>query len=136
MQTSATTTVLYYKLSHSGYYNRPIMASRKSLDALKAANEALQDIQRHMEPLLERWNNNDDNPDAATGFMFEDYNRDVFAETTERAIKTYGDKNVWSKLMQNGMTCDFSWNRSAAKYVDVYRRASERISGRAAERRS
>jgi starch synthase len=80
--------------------------------------------------------NLDNNPDSATGFVFQEYTQNAFADTVERAIKRYGDKNVWSKLMQNGMTCDFSWNRSAAKYVDVYRRASERISGRAAERRT
>ncbi len=75
------------------------------------------------------------NPESATGFMFTDYSRDQFVETAERAIRTYGDRPTWERLMQNGMTSDFSWNRSAATYVDVYRKAIERISGRVAERR-
>lgn len=72
---------------------------------------------------------------AATGFVFSDYNRDVFAQTVERAVDTFRNKSTWDRLIQNGMAQDWSWNRSASRYVDVYQRAQGRISARAAENR-
>jgi starch synthase len=72
---------------------------------------------------------------VGTGFVFADYTRDAFASTAERAIQTYAQKPVWQKLMQNGMAGDWSWTRSAQLYVDTYRNAMNRRSGRSAERR-
>jgi starch synthase len=72
---------------------------------------------------------------VGTGFVFADYTRDAFTSTAERAIQTYAQKPVWQKLMQNGMAGDWSWTRSAQLYVDTYRNAMNRRSGRSAERR-
>lgn len=73
--------------------------------------------------------------ETATGFAFTDYNNEAFASTVERAIHCYSQKSVWQKLVQNGMTGDWSWTRSAQSYVDVYRAAQERRPARVAERR-
>jgi starch synthase len=72
---------------------------------------------------------------AATGFVFSDYSRDVFAQTVERAVETFRNKSTWDRLIQNGMAQDWSWNRSASRYVEVYQRAQGRISARATENR-
>jgi starch synthase len=72
---------------------------------------------------------------TATGFSFTDYHSDTFAKTVERALKAYRDKPTWRKLIQNGMSEDWSWKHSAEKYVEVYRKALTRTGPRAFERR-
>lgn len=72
---------------------------------------------------------------TATGFVFSDYTSDALARTVESAIELFHKKELWLQLMKNGMSKDWSWNRSASEYVDVYRRALQRISGRQAEGR-
>jgi starch synthase len=58
-----------------------------------------------------------------TGFVFETYDPlDCFASVI-RAMETYKHPDSWRALQQRGMTADFSWHRSAEKYLDVYRRA-------------
>jgi starch synthase len=37
------------------------------------------------------------------------------------AVQVYrGDKPLWEKLMRRGMAADFSWERSARAYLQVY----------------
>ncbi len=72
---------------------------------------------------------------TATGFTFTDYTDGAFAKTFERATKAYRDKAVWNQLMHTGMAADWSWHRSANRYVDIYRRALERRHDRVHDRR-
>lgn len=72
---------------------------------------------------------------SANGFVFTEYSRDVFAATVERAIDTWNAKPVWNQLVNNGMSRDWSWTGSAARYVDVYRTALGRVATRAADGR-
>jgi starch synthase len=58
-----------------------------------------------------------------TGFVFEDYTAAALVECLRRALAVYDDKKKWKGLMQAGMKQDFSWTRSAAEYVKVYRKA-------------
>lgn len=58
-----------------------------------------------------------------TGFVFEDYTAAALVECLKRALAVYDDKKKWKQLMQSGMKRDFSWKRSAAEYVKVYRKA-------------
>jgi starch synthase len=39
----------------------------------------------------------------------------------KNAIKLFGDKKSWQKIIRNGMKADFSWNASAKKYIDLYK---------------
>ena len=57
------------------------------------------------------------------GFSFADYTSEAMWEALSRALKAYGDKAVWRKLMKRGMGCDYSWDASARKYEELYRRA-------------
>jgi starch synthase len=57
------------------------------------------------------------------GFFFADYTPEAMWEALSRALKVYGDKAVWRKLMKRGMGCDYSWDASARKYEELYRRA-------------
>jgi starch synthase len=58
-----------------------------------------------------------------TGFVFEDYTASALVESLKRALALYADKKKWKQLIQSGMKQDFSWKRSAAEYVKVYRKA-------------
>ncbi|MCS7238317.1 MAG: glycogen synthase GlgA [Thermoguttaceae bacterium] len=56
----------------------------------------------------------------ATGFVFEEASVDGLAGGLERAIAAFGNKDLWWQLARTGMQQDFSWKRSAQKYVEVY----------------
>ena len=59
----------------------------------------------------------------ATGVSFSGTDGDALIEAVERALAHYEDKGLWSKLQQTGMQQDFSWQRSATQYLDLYRMA-------------
>jgi starch synthase len=61
--------------------------------------------------------------DGVTGFAFQPYTPDAFQEATFRALELFGRPARWEKVMREGMARDFSWERSVAAYLDVYRRA-------------
>lgn len=80
-------------------------------------------------------NGDSDSLKSATGFVFSEYSREQFANTVERAIRTYSDKTTWHQLIANGMSSDFSWTRSAARYVEIYHKAISRVASRRIENR-
>ncbi|MGB4704395.1 MAG: glycogen synthase GlgA [Candidatus Saccharicenans sp.] len=56
------------------------------------------------------------------GFLFEDYQPEALVSAVSRALAFYRREPFWSKLILNGMECDFSWEKSAAEYLHLYRR--------------
>ena len=68
--------------------------------------------------------------DGVTGFWFDAYTPEAFAEAASRAIECYADPPRWQAMMRRGMAADFSWERSVATYLDVYRRALARPGAR------
>ncbi len=67
----------------------------------------------------------DTNPETmasqtATGFLFHDPNPDALWNAIERALSLWQDRPAWHSVMTNGMTADWSWNRSAAEYAQAY----------------
>ncbi len=65
------------------------------------------------------------NPGSAegNGFAFGRYDRWPLFVALVRAIETYRYKDVWRGLQMTGMSGDYSWGRSATKYVEVYQKA-------------
>ncbi|HWF44487.1 MAG TPA: glycogen synthase GlgA [Candidatus Kapabacteria bacterium] len=58
---------------------------------------------------------------GATGFTFEKYDAKAFWKALDRALQTYrNSKDLWKQLQINGMKKDFSWDRSAVKYAEIY----------------
>jgi starch synthase len=57
-----------------------------------------------------------------TGFKFTGYAGSALLAAIQEALKAFGDKVAWKKLMLNGMQKDFSWTASAREYVKVYER--------------
>jgi len=54
------------------------------------------------------------------GFKFRDYAPSCLLEAIHRALTAYQDRSAWGKLMIRGMAADFSWDRSARTYLEVY----------------
>ncbi len=63
---------------------------------------------------------------AATGFVFHEPTPQALWGAIERAIDYYHRPGpFWQKLAQAGMAQDFSWNKSATRYLEIYREAEE-----------
>ena len=57
-----------------------------------------------------------------TGFVFIDYNAPDMMRALKRALETYSDPGRWRGLVMRGMVQDWSWEKSARKYVQLYQR--------------
>jgi starch synthase len=57
-----------------------------------------------------------------TGFKFSEYSSAALLSCIERALRTYRTPEAWRTLMRNAMQADFSWDRSAEAYINLYRR--------------
>lgn len=55
------------------------------------------------------------------GFSFTNYNAHDMLHTIRRAIAIYNRKTLRNKLIKAAMSCDYSWQSSAGKYMDMYR---------------
>lgn len=55
-----------------------------------------------------------------TGFLFYNPTSSDFIACLKTALKTYLQKNAWKTIQTNCMSMDFSWDRSARKYADLY----------------
>ncbi|MDQ3809974.1 MAG: glycogen synthase, partial [Chloroflexota bacterium] len=60
--------------------------------------------------------------DGVTGFLFDDYTAGDFMRAAVRALDQYSDQSGWTSMVQEAMSRDFGWERSAARYLQVYRR--------------
>ncbi len=54
------------------------------------------------------------------GFVFSEYNKGSLLKTIQKALEYYKDKVLWKKIIENGFKCDFSWDVSAQKYINLY----------------
>lgn len=62
----------------------------------------------------------DDTIEEATGFKFSDYSPDALLDALLRALAAWRDRDGWRERMRLGMSKDFSWDRSAAEYANLY----------------
>lgn len=60
---------------------------------------------------------------TANGVRFVKFHPDSFLAAVDRMVELFEDREVWSKLVERGMTEDWSWDRSARQYLAVYERA-------------
>jgi starch synthase len=54
------------------------------------------------------------------GFTFTDYKPKAFFASVLNAVDLFHNPVSWKKLQNNAMREDFSWNRSARSYLDLY----------------
>ncbi|MDY6987617.1 MAG: glycogen synthase GlgA [Thermodesulfobacteriota bacterium] len=60
------------------------------------------------------------------GFKFAEYKAKDFLAQIKEALRIYDNKADWQLLVENGMRADFSWEKSAQRYVELYEKAKER----------
>jgi starch synthase len=62
---------------------------------------------------------------GATGFLFKEATSRALTEAMIRALQVFPDRSEWEKLQLRGMQMDFSWQRSAYAYAQVYQSLKE-----------
>ncbi|RKE86227.1 starch synthase [Rhizobium sp. AG855] len=62
---------------------------------------------------------------AATGFQFHPVRPEGLRQALRRAADAYEDKRKWARLQLQAMRADYSWDRSAESYAQVYGRLTE-----------
>ena len=55
------------------------------------------------------------------GFTFKPYEAAAFLQAIRKTVALFTDLKAWRKLMANGMKADFSWEKSARKYLELYK---------------
>jgi starch synthase len=64
----------------------------------------------------------DDTIDESTGFKFVEYSGEALLGAVRQAVAAWSDREGWLEMMRRGMERDFSWQTSAARYSELYRR--------------
>ncbi len=67
----------------------------------------------------------------ATGFVFQEPTVDALREAITRALGLWADRPAWMRLVQRGMGLDWSWDRGALAYRELYEETTRRRSSRA-----
>lgn len=62
------------------------------------------------------------NPDhcSGNGFGFKRFNESDLIGAIETSLAYFRNKHYWHKIQHNGMRADFSWQRPAKKYLQIY----------------
>jgi starch synthase len=63
-----------------------------------------------------------DGKDRGTGFKFREYHPRALWGALLRSLEAFRDRAAWQGIMRRGMALDFSWDRSAAGYEELYRK--------------
>lgn len=61
------------------------------------------------------------------GFKFSEYRPEALVSKIAEALSIYARRDLWRVLMENGMRADFSWDRSAERYLELYERITRSI---------
>ncbi len=76
-------------------------------------------------------NYDDGDADVGTGFVFEWQEAQAVEGTLHWALDVYRDRqNAWRRMQKRGMSSDFSWDKSARQYIQLYDMALERAQAR------
>jgi len=59
---------------------------------------------------------------SGNGFLFSAYRVRDLREAVDRALELFSRKTQWRSLMRNAMAADFSWDKSAQAYLDLYQK--------------
>lgn len=68
----------------------------------------------------------DTDNERGNGFTFTGFSSEELMDALKRALNLYSkDKTAWKELAQRVMKPDYSWQRSALRYIDLYRLAAQ-----------
>ncbi len=57
---------------------------------------------------------------TATGFVFNQPTIEALRQSVDQALEIYTKSRTWQKLMKNGMKAQFTWEKSAKEYLNLY----------------
>lgn len=60
---------------------------------------------------------------TATGFVVDSATPGGLLDTLQQAIEVYNKPRIWNSMIRTGMQQDFSWEKSAGKYLQLYQYA-------------
>jgi len=66
-----------------------------------------------------------ENPDKADGIKFDEYSSRALAKAVRKALVMYEEPGLLQHFRLNGMSADFSWEQTAEKYLEAYRKATK-----------
>jgi len=61
------------------------------------------------------------NIDHATGFQIKEHTAKAVIAAIREAVEVYSNKATWNRLIDNGMSVDVSWRRSARAYEELFK---------------
>jgi len=64
-----------------------------------------------------------------TGFFFSDYTPPALQNAVKRALCIFMSKGRMGKMVADAMRTDFSWGRSAERYLELYEKAVKKVRG-------
>jgi len=64
---------------------------------------------------------------CGNGLSFNEYSSNALYDTLIYANKIYNNKPVYENMQRVGMQCDFSWNRSAHKYIEIFEKIKKEV---------
>jgi len=78
-------------------------------------------------PLVRQVGGLKDTVNEKTGFLFKNYDSKELLSTIRKALEIYyKDKKTWQKMQKKAMKQDFSWEKSAKKYLALYQKISNK----------
>ena len=92
-----------------------IEAMRYGCIPVVRATGGLADVVKDFDPMTGHGN----------GFTFKKYHETSLLVAIVRALEVYKNKPAWQKLVKQAMREDFSWDKTARDYLDLYDRALE-----------
>jgi len=57
---------------------------------------------------------------SGNGFVFEKYESSELLTSIQEALELYSHRHKWTKLMKSAMAEDFSWQKSADQYIQLF----------------
>ncbi|MCX8116717.1 MAG: glycogen synthase GlgA [Desulfobacterota bacterium] len=66
---------------------------------------------------------------TGNGFKFKNYHAKEFFDQIKIALSFFHQPEHWRRLVRNAMASDFSWQRSAEAYLELYRKAMRKRQG-------
>jgi starch synthase len=61
--------------------------------------------------------------ETATGFVMDTLTAKALLTTIDQVLSYFQDKSIWSSIMKTAMKQDFSWEKSADQYTQLYQQA-------------
>jgi starch synthase len=62
-----------------------------------------------------------------TGFLFSEFTSSSLQDATKRALCVYSDSKRMKRMVLEAMETDFSWTKSADKYLELYKKAAKKV---------